>query len=233
MSTFKEYIKLRDVDSSLYCPISVKDEKNTPVINYFDTATNTDLFLSKKNIYNVARYILSINKITTPCNTLATMNNRISRLMKKWSISENLNDFEYVYNDPSIILSFLNKVFLTKHEYLINKKNSNVFRVNDVVSDQCGISKLKKYEEMTADEYKTLDIWKSQQLYTNNKRYRYENKIPIWQKSMNIRHYDKNNDGLHSADSNRSSLNTQIRGYDMSNIIKGSEFYKVPAYEFI
>ena len=58
-------------------------------------------------------------------------------------------------------------------------------------------------------------------------------KIPMWQKSMNIRQYDKGNDGLHASNPYRASLDMQVRGYNMSNIIKGSEFYENYHYEHI
>ena len=48
---------------------------------------------------------------------------------------------------------------------------------------------------------------------------------------MNTRHYDRCNDGLHTAYSSRASLNNQIRGYDMKEIYKGCENYENYYYE--
>ena len=50
---------------------------------------------------------------------------------------------------------------------------------------------------------------------------------------MNIRQYDVANDGLHTATPERASLDTQIHGYDMSNIVKGSTNYENYYFEHI
>ena len=48
---------------------------------------------------------------------------------------------------------------------------------------------------------------------------------------MNTRQLDRSNDGLHSAYSDRASLNNQTHGYNMDNIIKGSTSYENYYYE--
>ena len=242
MTQSREYIQLHDVNSmvqpvymSEYCPISIKEEKNPPADNDLDNVTHTGIFLSEKNIHYMTYYIVSLNKTTTG-QQLINLAKQIPGLMIQWSKKEDLNNFEYVYNNILLTLSFLNKKFLVNHAYLYRGTENadiNVFRTKDVVTDKCGNEELKKYDEMTAAEYSTLDVWRDEQVYTYDKLNRYQNKIPTWQKSMNIRQYDRSNDGLHSAYSDRASLDSQVRGYNMDNIHKGLEFYQVPAYEFI
>jgi hypothetical protein len=242
MTQSREYIQLHDVNSTVqpvftsgYCPISVKEEKNPPTDNYLDNITNTGIFLSEKNIHYMTYYIVSLNKTTTG-QQLINLAKRIPGLMVQWSKKEDLNDFEYAHDNVLLTLSFLNKKFLVNNAYLYKgteNSNFNVFRTKDIVTDKCGNAESKKYDEMTADEYRTLDVWREEQVFTYDKLNRYQNKIPTWQKSMNIRQYDRSNDGLHSAFSDRASLNSQVRGYNMDNIHKGLEFYQVPAYEFI
>ena len=146
--------------------------------------------------------------------------------------SENLNK-----EDLDILTSLrkLNKKFITNHACVYDKSNKasmNVFRVMDTVTvDACGNEETKKYSEMTADDYRNMDVWQNNQEYTYNKRNRYNNAIPMWQKSMNIRHYEKESDGLHTSNSDRASLDSQLRGYNMNNQIKGSEFYKNYYYD--
>jgi hypothetical protein len=242
MTQSREYIQLHDVNSTVqpvfmseYCPISIKEEKNQPADNYLDNITNTGIFLSVKNIHYMTYYIVSLNKTATG-QQLINLAKRISGLMVQWAKKEYLNDFEYVHDNVLLTLSFLNKKFLVNHAYLYKRTenaNFNVFRNKDIVTDKCGNEELKKYDEMTADEYRTLDVWREEQVFTYDKLNRYQNKIPTWQKSMNTRQYDRSNDGLHSAFSDRASLDSQVRGYNMDNIHKGLEFYQVPAYEYI
>ena len=42
-----------------YCPISKKDAMNPPVLNYLDTISNTEIFLSQKNIHYMTYYIIN------------------------------------------------------------------------------------------------------------------------------------------------------------------------------
>ena len=242
MSYSQECIQIRDVNSTFesvsmsdYCPISVKEENNPPSVSEFDALTNIGIFLSEKNANYMTYYITSYNKTKYNPNLLK-ISKQIPNLMKQWASKQNLNDFKGSYDNILEILAFLNKKFLVNHAYLFENtemNNINVFKSKDEITDKLGHNEMKKYEEMTADEYRTLDVWREQQVFTYDKLNKYQNKIPTWQKSMNIRQYDKSNDGLHVTEPERASLDTQIRGYNMENIHKGLEFYQVPGYEFI
>jgi hypothetical protein len=152
----------------------------------------------------------------------------IPTLMEKWSNKENINDWEDLTNNHLMVLKFLNKRFLTDHNGLFNKhcNGLNVFKVKAIVTDKCGRQSLKKYDEILAADYHTIDVWQEQETSRFNKNFRYDNAIPSWQRTMNIRQYDRSNDGLHASNPVRASLNNQIHGYDMSNIIKGSTNYE-------
>lgn len=242
MSYSQECIQIRDVNSEFesvfmsdYCPISVKEENNPPSISEFDLLTNLGIFLSKKNAHYMIYYISSRNKTKYKPN-MSKLAEKIPNLMKRWAHKQSLNGFKGSYDNILEILTFLNKKFLVNHEYLFENtemNNINVFKSTDEITDKTGHNEMKKYEEMTADEYKTLDVWRNYQVFTYDKLNRYQNKIPTWQKSMNIRQYDKSNEGLHTIEPERASLDTQLRGYNMENIYKGLEFYQSPGYEFI
>ena len=218
-----------------YCPISNKEKINPPDDNYLDELSNTDIFLSKKNVHYMTYFLIAMNKRNMTGTKPAELAPLIPSMMIQWANTQNLNDFEYVYNDILLRLSFLNKKFITNHACVYDKSNKasmNVFRVMDTVTvDACGNEETKKYSEMTADDYRNMDVWQSNQEYTYNKRNRYNNAIPMWQKSMNIRHYEMESDGLHTSNPDRSSLDSQLRGYNMNNQIKGSEFYKNYYYD--
>jgi hypothetical protein len=245
MSINQEYIQLHDVNLDLletgmnsYYPISVKDEMNTPSVNYLDSLTNTDIFLSKKNIHYMTYYLVSMNARNKTGVDSVKLALQVPKIMMKWSVNENLNEFEYAHSNILLTLEFLNKKFLGDHPTLYdmyNQLTKNIFRTTDKITiDACGNQASKKYNEMTATDYQNIDVWQSRQEYTYDKRKRYGNKIPMWQKSMNIRQYDRGNDGLHTSNPDRASLETQTRGYDMSNQIRGSNSYDTnPYYENI
>ena len=231
----REYIKLHEVNSTInklhmdgYCPISVKEEKNSPIKNPFDNISNGQLFLSNKNIYNVVYYAIALSNTYKSNKIPKSVQKSIPNLMSKWAKDKNINDWEDLNNDPLITLEFLNKQFLKEHNAIFNKtdKGLNVFQIEDTVTDKCGRQSVKKYDEMLASDYHTLDVWQEEDTTRYNENFRYKNEIPSWQRTMNIRHYDRSNDGLAAADSERASLDNQIHGYDMSNIIKGSTNYE-------
>ena len=151
-------------------------------------------------------------------------------VMCEWAIKQNINNMSYINDDIVQTLDFLNNKFLLDNSILYNSSNGyssiNVYRTTDTVTDSCGTIVVKKYDKMLASEFHTLDLWNDKtESFTHNAINRYDNKIPYWQTSMNMRHYDKSNDGFHDDIPERSSLNTQINGYDMANIIKGSTIY--------
>jgi hypothetical protein len=234
----REYIQLRDVDPTdyqdhkfEYCPISVKEKMNPPADNYFDTMTNTQIFLSNKNIYYILYVMVSLNKSNKTSIDTNKLQEKIPKLMAEWAIKNKIDRSTYVTGDIIQNLEFLNNKFLNSHKNLYSnhcQDTLNVLQLKHRVTDRCGRESSKKYNEMLASDYHTLNLWndKSNDIYTYNAVSRDCNKIPLIQKSMNTRHYDRSNDGLRVNVPDQSSLNNQNRGYDMSNIIKGSTIYE-------
>lgn len=236
------YIKLHKLNSTEqtldmpgYCPISVKAEKNKPETNNFPL-TNKQIFLSERNVTDMIYYIVSLNIKNLTKYPLDKLKKITPIYMVKWAEDQSINDFEYLTNDIILTLEFLNKKFLINHSMLYDRagvNSLNVFQNTGRVTDKCNRESNKKYDEMLAADYHTLDLWQPFEVFTYDKAQRYCNKIPIWQSSMNTRELDRSNDGLHAALPERASLNNQIHGYDMDNIIKGSEYYKNYYYENI
>ena len=256
-----DIIQLYDVDSydsknqtinKDYCPISVKDEMNRPAYNDFDNMSNTQLFLSKKNIYYMTHALVTLNKANkaNKANNKHVINSNksnnetnelqglVTNLMNEWALQNKINNADGATGDIIENLEFLNNKFLKEYGYLYDMDESNtlnVFRIKDVVTDDCSRQYTKKYDEMLATDYHTLNLWRgnNKDTYANNAKFRDCNRIPVWQKSMNVRHYDLDNDGLHASKFERASLDTQTRGYDMSNIVKGSTNFENYYYENI
>lgn len=243
MAITREYIKLHDVNSDVnrlemsgYCPISVKEEMNKPALNYLDEMNNTDIFLCPKNVHYMTYYLVALNERNKTGVDKLELAVQVPGMMLNWAKRENLNDFEYAYGDILLILEFLNEKFLVNHAHIYDKANihsRNVFHVKDTITEKCDRRVKKRYDEMTADDYKSIDVWQDDQTYTYDKLNRYGNAVPMWQKSMNIRHYDRDNDGLHTSNPERASLDNQVHGYNMNYQIKGSEFYQNYYYENI
>jgi hypothetical protein len=237
-----EYIKIHDVNTfhksanvSDYCTISVKEERNQPKKNTFPS-TNRQIFLSEKNVFGVVYYMISLtlkNRTNAENNHfnkyLLKLQKLIPDMMINWANKQNINKFTHASDDFIMTLKFLNKKFIITHSHLYHIENNsdlNVFHTTGRITDVCNNEFMKKYDKMLAADYHTVDTWQPLNIFIDNTQNRYNNKIPVWQRSMNTRQLDKSNDGLHSAYSDRASLNTQTRGYNMDNIIKGSTSYE-------
>lgn len=218
----------------IYDPISVKEERNKPVYNNMDCISNTQLFLSTKNIFGMCKYIVARNVENMTQVNHKQIQKIIPGQMRKWAIETNINDYEDMHNNPISTMRYLNEKFLKENGNLYGRRGCqslNVFQNMGQVTDKCGRQSLKKYDDMLANDYHTIDMWKPQTTTREDSMFRYGNKIPMWQQSMNRRHYDTSNDGLHAAEYERASLNNQIHGYDMSNIVKGANYYDNHFYE--
>lgn len=78
---------------------------------------------------------------------------------------------------------------------------------------------------LLSEDVKEINVWRKYDINKKNSHFRYENNIPFWQRSMNIRHADRSNEGLREGnDSFRSSLDNPIYGYDMKEIYKIKNF---------
>jgi len=215
-----------------YCPISIKEKNNIPMIDNFPS-DNISIFLSRKNIYELMQNIISLNSfnktnISKEQNKekLYILQQQIPIKMNNWATDNKINDYEDLNENILIRLNYLNKSFLESHGYLFdsfNKESVNVFQIDsDKVTDRSGKIFEKKYDEMLAQDYHTIDVHRPLNISKKNDNFRYNNAIPVWQKSMNTRHYDKYEiDGLQSSNSERASINTFSKGYDMSEIYKG------------
>jgi hypothetical protein len=224
---------LNTFDNYYRTPAQCNNSNNSGMKKYtpikLDELSNTDIFLSKKNIQYMTYYMLSMNKKNMTKTDPYELRTLVPKIMSEWYIDKNLNEYEYVYDDILLRISFINKQFIKDCEWIYtrsNKLSMNVFRESKSITvDAYGNEETKKYSDMNAKDFANMDVWKSNQVYTYNKINRYNNKIPIWQKSMNIRHYEKESEGLHTLDPQRASLNTHSRGYNMTNYINGMESF--------
>jgi hypothetical protein len=207
---------------------SVKDEKNRtlPGVN-FAAISNEEVFNSQSNVTYVTKHMYLKHRYNGGFTPRDVFEKAIPLIMKTWSIKQNLDSFEGWNNYHYILtLDYINDKFIKDHKeyYTVQGSDTNVFKIQVPVGHMNEfdgkVYEKKKYDEMTAQDYQNLDVYGPMQAFTqNSEKNRYKNKIPTWQRSMNIRQYSKDNEGLASKSWSRASLSTPIRGYNMKNIV--------------
>ena len=129
------------------------------------------------------------------------------------------------FNNYAEVLRTINNDF-TKTVYKYFKWNLyNPFKDDIEVGPNDDRKKIKSAEIMPED-FGTLDVWREQFTQSLNRQYRNNNNIPVYEKGIHMRYYDRANEGLRDNDPDRASLETPIYGYDMSNINRDTDNYK-------
>jgi len=131
-------------------------------------------------------------------------------------------------------LHFTNDKFIKEHYLKFKKMASHSFAVEDSLGQsevnvfkenvESGIIK-RRPDELTAEEIKNVDVWEPIENYTDNSKFRRNNKFRVWQTSVHNRHYDRSNEGLQHRNSNVSSRTVPQRGYDMTTIYDQTNRY--------
>lgn len=209
---------------------SVKDENNKTISEAFSSINNEKVFMSQSNVRYLIKHMYILHRKNEGKHNKNIFDKNVPYLMKQWALKENLNSFEGLNNFHWVLtMDYINQKFVKDNKKYFDTgiPETNVFRTKELVGnfnefDGNTLVK-KKYDEMTAEDYRTLDVYGPVKVFTQNKGvYRNENKIPVWQRSMNIRHYSKDNEGLHSCNWARASLEVPIRGYGGQPDIVGS-----------
>lgn len=212
----------------LYSPLSShKSIRNLPAAEQFDKVNLYDAFHSKYN-----KDILAKSLYETGCNNgysapFQKFQALVPRAMHEFCLRTDISEYRVAENGATgqsnwlEELDAINNDFL-KYCYNLFKWNKfNPYRAYATVGDSEHRHQ-KKYSELLAHDIPTIDVWAVQEVQVKNNNFRYNNQIPIWQKSMNTRHFDRTSEasGLAQRDPNRASLETPVRGYDMSSIYK-------------
>jgi hypothetical protein len=201
-------------------------------------------FLQIKNQIHLIKEIYQLHKSNHGKLTYLDIRKKVPDNMVKWSSKNNLEELDFImhdsesfeifehYQEPAVI-NYINKLFINDSKFLyqsvsLSKSNTpidNVFRssadIGYFMNDDNKIVTInKKFTDFTAEDFQNLDVWKEKTVESNTSNYRYGNKIPVWQKSMNSRHYDSNNEGLRN-DIEKSSLHNISNGHkkDMDELL--------------
>jgi hypothetical protein len=217
--------------------LSVKNMLNIPSLAPLDYAKNSQLFLCVGNIKAVTKCVINKSSSNGKYKRIKHLKKIVPVSMHIWADKNKIDTFESL---TSIIesLSFLNKKFIKDNSELYSDLVSggnhnpdlNVYDHFETIGRAKSGSKIipirKKYEELMASDIPQLDVWAETGTDVYNNNFRYKNKIPAWQRTMNTRHYDRTNDGLKDGCSDRASLENPIRGYDMSVIYEANNHHE-------
>lgn len=211
---------------------SVKDEKNKPLVGIdYSTMSNSNMFLMRSNVAYICKHIYGLHRQYGGRLPEYLYVEAIPEMMRMWAIKENLDSFEGGFNWV-LTLDYINNKFVDDNlEYYAQEGvDTNVFRTIAPVGTMNEYDgkkyQSKKYREMTAADYQTLDVYGPLKTYiSNDGPYRNGNKFPVNQRSVNKRQFSRENDGLRSENWARASLEVPIRGYDMSTIIEQTGKY--------
>jgi hypothetical protein len=186
------------------------------------TKTNSEIFLSDKNIYYMRYVLVSLNRMNKSSKDINILYNSIPKIMIEWAKKNNIDNSEYITYDITKMIKYMNITFLKYFDNMYMKSDQiNVFRKQYSITDEYGKELNKKHCELLASDYHTMNLWDDGRIFKTNNDFRYKNILPLWQTSTHTRNYDLSNDGLRASDIETASLNNQVHGYNMSNIIKG------------
>jgi hypothetical protein len=183
-----------------------------------------DLFLSDGNRQLLTHSIFKLNRKLGGTDTIEETRNLVETVLVEFTKRTNFDGYLNAsfhatgLYDWVEILRALNRDFMKlAHNYL----TWNAFvptRATIEVGDR-GKRVEKKMSELQAEDYGTIDVWAVQEVSISNDVMRYNNRIPVWQRSMNIRHYDRSNEGLAQRDSSRASLENFVPKKSESTIV--------------
>ena len=176
-----------------------KDINNIPTDLDIDIV---DVFLSENNQNLLLR---SINRILSNNSSKIIDLNKLSLLQDEYLMNTDITKFKMAYDPEQInwveLLKYINNHFIRQTYKLINWKPTVDKKITQ------------------PDDYRNLNVWAKKEINITNDRQYQSNKIPVWRRSLHMRSYDRDNEGLRYSNDN-SSREEKIRGYNMSSIKK-------------
>lgn len=213
---------------------SVKDEKNRTIGKDYSAIGNMRMFMMRENVDYITKHVYLLHRHNGGGMPEGLYVRAIPELMRMWAIKENLDMFEGGFN-WALTLDYINTKFVRDHAgyYTSEGSDTNVFRAVvpvGTMNEHENTYESKSYKEMTAADYQNLDVYGPVQSFVSSDSgpYRNRNRIPINQISVSKRHLSRANEGLSSEHWARASLETPIRGYDMSEVIANTGRYDDP-----
>ena len=198
-----------------------------------------EIFLSPANIRCVSDAMYKTLRSMDIKSAPAELEKVLKTHALEWSAKKHVDSAQSAVTwDWIETLSFVNKRFVKEHVCLFRLSQmgeSNVFKATTEFVTPDGVEE-KLGREMTADEYKNMNVWGLWQVHASSDKFRYRNIIPVWQTAgaKRLVQMDRENEGLHDRNWRTASRPVPIRGYDMSEIVRRStDKYKDLAYTYL
>ena len=206
---------------------SLKGVRNKPTEIKIDLK---DLFMCESNQNMVKNGLYTIYQQNGGKQSRAVFNNFAKQLANKFAAQNDLNAYETAeaqatgFNNYAEALRAINNAFnkVCYGYFAWNTANPFKDRVEVGPSDH---RVLKKGYALNHTDHGTLELWREQFTQVLNSQFRDNNRIPVHRQSIHTRHYDTGNEGLKYGDPDRSSLETPVMGYDMSQIYDNLDKY--------
>lgn len=199
---------------------SVKGVRNKPTELRIDLP---ELFLSESNTKPLQRSLHTIYQQNGGKASYNKFKHLVVLLQKKFVRENNLHDYDTAESQATGVRNYVDILRTINNDF--HKLVYRYFRWNayNPFADDIEVGPrddrvLKKSSEIMPEDFGTLELWREQFTQVLNRQFRDQNRIPVYRTSLHTRHLDRSNDGLREDDPDRASLNTQVRGYDMSRI---------------
>lgn len=220
MISYKHLLEVPQNYDPLGTDKAIKNLANRPDFVHIDIE---DVFKSKPNQLMLARNLYNISKHNGGRSNLQTFINLIPRVQKEFCRTRDLSQYDMAESSATgqkdwvLILKAINNAFI-KQCYNLLKWNHFVPSRESAMVGPTDDRKMKKFTDLLAHDYGTIDVWEDVDQNRDNSRYWLDNKIPIWRASIHSRPYDRHNEGLRDNNPDRASLEVFQRGFDQSTI---------------
>ncbi len=198
-----------------------KDWGNLPTKLKYD---NFSLFMSSRNQGAV---ISRINRLREGNKTRAKYN--IPEIMFKWAKQKNINvNYAPAYMmDIENAIQLMNEDFIRQSPFLYAGDDRNVFHGGATLMDySSGNPKAvyKDFVDFNMQDIQNMDVWQPVHIGISDSIQRYNNKIPSWQRTMNIRNMDLSPDVFNVNLADRDAIEQPNRGYNMNRIMEANYY---------
>ena len=159
-----------------------------------------NIFKSQQNVLDLAKELYIINIQSGNTLKKKEIYEMTLKLIDLFTLENNINFYQPLEYGQSILKNYtnllndINKLFIN---FSINFLRQNVFiptRTEIEVGDTKNRYN-KKMFNINVGNYDTLELWKPQNIYLTNDRYRDNNAIPFWRKNMHKRNIDNYGEG--------------------------------------
>lgn len=174
------------------------------------STSNKRLFLSKENI----AYLSARSKRDAKDD------------MIKWVNEYDIDSHRSASGDYSETLDYINRSFLRCHP----RTKEGVYDNNHQSGKYPAIHFSDTINYGSLYTVRDFDAYCEQKIFRVNDNFRYGNKIPMWQKSMNRHHHDRENHAEGLRD--HRELNTHVRGYNMKNILGPNSWKSSDSHDY-